>query len=294
MITLETSGQIDKLVDDIISQKVDPIYEDIFLVVGDTKVPFNSAIYALVKRRVNYVSDIRNINYGEILDEYDEYISEVREVVDSLKIKDELFGAVLFERLINRGYFSYHHHFSYERVEDPILTKTGTTILLGKGTCHNITHFYEDVFSGFYDHPLSYGGVTTKSASKDESDHVINLIKYNGKMYGYDLTSSGYFIFLTPYLMAHSNTPHKLQYRSYWDILFSKRNFDELKKDFDLYSQSVGTTIPQEEYKGRIKEAEKTIDDKSRLLRRFYIHTYFQKRLVRKKIIKRFGDPTKK
>ena len=288
----ETPEELSNLVDSLFDEIVDPVYQNIFLSSGDSKARINDIVYLLAKKKVNSVFNLDSINNKEILEAYKKYISEVKELVDSLKIKNELLCSIIIELLIKRGFFSCSLSFkNVKSHKESVKLHSGTSILLGVGCCRNYAAFYDDVFEGMYNHPTSYGGVLSDDDSTEKSNHVINLINYEDKIYGYDLFNGSPYTFVTPHEMKPDvESSQRLRYRSYWDLI--KPNGDTLNKieeNFKIYSQSVGSSIDQEDYKSKVKEAKHIIEDKRYFLSKFYVHTLREKHKVKRKILRKYG-----
>lgn len=284
--------ELSKLVDSLFDETVDPVYQNIFLSLDDRKIKINDVIYFLAKKKASSIIDLDSVNNREILESYKKYIFDVKELVESLKIKDELLCSIIIERLIKRGFFSCSPSFKdVKSHNESVKLHSGTSIILGVGCCRNYSAFYDDIFEDMYNHPTSYGGIMSKDDRIEKSNHVINLINYKDKMFGYDLFNSTPYTFITPCEMEpNSEKSQRLRYRSYWDLI--KPNDDTLKKieeDFKMYSHSIGSSIENDDYQSKVKKANQIIDEKRFYLSKFYIHTLREKHKVKRRIIKKYG-----
>ena len=284
--------ELSRLVDSLFDETVDPVYQDIFLLSGESRVKINDIVYLLAKMKVNKDFDLDKINNKEIIEDYKKYISKVQELIASLKINDELLCALFVELLIKKGFFSSSLNFHIVNTHvEKLKLYSGTSIILGFGSCRNFVSFYDDVFEGIYNHPLSYGGILSKYDKGEKSNHVINLVNYDDKIHGYDLFNSTPFTFVTPYEMKPDIEPStNFRYRSYWDLIKNNnKKLKDVERELETYSQSIGSTISPNVHKKKVKMANKLIEDNKWLLGKFYLHTVEDKHKVKKKILRKYG-----
>ena len=131
----------------------------------------------------------------ELLTMYEEYINNIVEFFDFIR-KDEsdFFYTIVFDILTEFGFFSADRKYNKNsEIINELMIKQGISVVSGAGECRNIACFYQDVFSYFYNYPLLFCGLSPSGMQgKDElkyGNHVINLTKHNGIMYGFDLTN---------------------------------------------------------------------------------------------------------
>ena len=283
--------QIMQVIDEILAETIDPVYQNIYLVNGDKKERYNEDLYSMIiDIHREYKKDSYNDN-KEIVDAYRRYVAEVQGLMDSLRIKDELVTALLFSELLSGGFFSYRHQFYGANNRDFLPLFLGTSVVLGQGTCRHIGDFYKDVFSGLYNHPLSYSGTLAEIGEViPTSNHTINLINYHDKMYGYDVGNDAMFVFNSPYEMEPVGEPtYRFKYRSLWEILHSDYYLNEVEENFKLFSQSVGSLITMEEHDNSLDIALWILEEKDSLLKSFDRHTAKQKRLIKERIEGKYG-----
>ena len=292
ILVRDNPEELSRLVDSLFDETVDPVYQDIFLLSGDSKIKINDVVYLLAKMKVNKVLDLDRINNKEIIEDYKKYIAKVQELIGSLKLDDELLCAVFIELLIKKGFFS--SGLSFKTVnghEEKVKLYSGTSIILGIGSCRNFVSFYDDIFEGIYNHPLSYGGILSTDDKGGKSNHVINLVNYDDKIHGYDLFNSTPYTFVTPYEMKPDIEPStNFRYRSYWDLIkHNNKKLKDVEEDLEKYSQSIGSTISPDVHKKKVKMANKLIEDNKWLLGKFYLHTVEDKHKVKRKILRKYG-----
>ena len=128
----------------------------------------------------------------ELITMYDEYINNIVELFDFIMKKNSnLFYSIVFDILLQQGFFSANRKHEKKENFKELLLKPGMSVVNGIGHCRNIACFYEDIFKHIYNYPLKMCVIDSNGLMDDDTkntgNHVINLTQYYGRIYGIDL-----------------------------------------------------------------------------------------------------------
>lgn len=203
-----------------------------------------SDIYALQDAYVRR----RSINYSlyiSVLEEYKKFIALVSKIVSELSIRGNSISAtIVISKLIQSGCFSNKSHFSCGEV-DSIKGFNGINVVTGSGCCRHITAFHKDVFDelGFFDNiiPVVHEeNATLQDAYGLMSNHVVNLLEYNGILCPYDTLNDAIYVFLNGLVMEKqfTNKPVTLYYKPYMDMVINGLSKEDVIKRIQLFNCS--------------------------------------------------------
>ena len=177
-------------------------------------------------------------NNLELVTMYDEYIKKIVELFDFVMArKDDLFYTIVFNILMEMGFFSYNHTFN-DNLDDfnELSIKPGINIVAGYGVCRNIACFYEDITKYFYNYPLKICCFDKKGELNNDTklygNHVINLTKYHDIIYGFDIMNHCLFTVTSKSKLTGFNLNYSLIYKMYGDILIKLVTDLENKNDY--------------------------------------------------------------
>jgi len=123
--------------------------------------------------------------YVQLINDYNLYINVVSKLIDELSWnKDNLTKLNIITKLIHSGLFSYGQIFTSGNSASSVLnSKLGLNVIEGNGFCRHLSNFISDVI------PTSKVlTCVTKCVNpfKEEANHMINLLEYDGVFYGFD------------------------------------------------------------------------------------------------------------
>lgn len=123
----------------------------------------------------------------EIISLYDNFIDSCAKLIRELKVSNNSLSIIIMlENLISLGILSNpSSDFNYDNVNKEIKYFEGINIISGEGVCRNFSAFTKDIL----DRLNIYSENVWCSAfnNLNKTNHTINLIKYNDKIYGYDV-----------------------------------------------------------------------------------------------------------
>lgn len=232
--------------------------------------------------------------YSDALAHYDEFIEEVAKLIHSLGFSSTIECSVMVSYLIHNGFLSTDC-FIIDRSPDAkkeIAHRLGTSILKGEGCCRNYVSMLVDVFNALNlpaDKYYCYQGNTTKGINKP-ANHVVNLIPYEGNIYGIDTYNGNHLFRFYNGLFIREialRPKRQLLYKPYYEIALGENDMQGVKariKRFDNYSKKEGT-ISSIDYLHKIKSpTEKRMDKNFNDLYRFHEKTKTLKRQICKDI----------
>lgn len=288
-LIVKSPAEISNLYLRISKEECDLFYQKVYLKRKKHKRLINKDIFEFPKKvAMDEKLKEYNCNYDAI-EEYYQYINLIRELLDYLKIENELQAAILIRNLVEIGYFSANNTFEHKRSREKLKFYQGINIVLGDGCCRDIAAFYQDIFKERFKHNLVFAGVLDKSPLIFErTNHIINLINYHEQLYGYDLINGLLFAFASKYKMKTiDGTKHSMVYRSYWDLFFTDYSFDEIQAHIDEFEPNLKYSISKEEYAQIMQMVRKKIDENIKLLKHFQQSTNSSKEGIKRLILER-------
>ena len=193
----------------------------------------------------NFLSDFEETNYAFLIANYDLYIELARKLIGEVAPSDDSLSQIhTIMYLINNGTFSYSDKFECKSLSADVLhSKLGINILYGKGCCRHVSGFISDVM------PESRVLTCVRNVDnpyESKGNHMINLIEYDAKKYGFDGTNGGIlYNFISEFEMDPTNKDGNvyLNYKPYGEIVFFRRSFEEIKDFLEQIKKSGNSTI---------------------------------------------------
>lgn len=230
---------------------------------------------------------------------YDVYIQKIAELFGFImNDNSDLFFSIVFDILIEIGFFSANRTFITEKEFSEFTLKPGMSIICGSGECRNIACFYEDVFSFFYNYPLKLCCIDLKGLVNNDTltygNHVINLVKYNDIMYGYDLLNHVAFKPIDTKILKGINIDYTLQHKPNGDLLLylttilnSNINFISTinnKRAF-LQESAKSNILSKDSFKKLVYDANEFISERKKLLQHFMLENEELTHEIKKKML---------
>ena len=189
---------------------------------------------------------VENLFYKDALAKYDEFITKVAEFIRSLGYKNSLDSSFCLSHLIHSGYLSHDEKFSDKAPDEEteITTKLGINIILGAGCCRNYSSIHRDVFSRL-ELPSNYfycyqGHNLMNRAKVALANHVINLIEFDGNMYGIDMYNlNNLFHFVDSFNLQEIPTERRglLRYKPYYELGMGESTIEDIRKKLEAYAE---------------------------------------------------------
>ena len=232
------------------------------------------------------ICDCEKANCAPLITDYNLYIKLVKKLIDEITpSKDDLGKIHTIMNLIMDGIFSYSDNFrnTSSRV-DILYSKPGVNILYGKGSCRHVGGFISDV--------MPDSRILTCVGEKDnpyesEVNHVINLIDYNGKKYGFDAYNRGIlYNFISEFEMESVNDDVNdcLNYKPYGEIMFYRRSFEEIKELLEQIKKNGNSTISYEQLSDIALSSQLSIASNMDIIEDFLSDSRSQVRSIKEKI----------
>lgn len=239
------------------------------------------------KRKIKEEEEKKKDLYAD----YHKFIEMCAKLVNELGIPyNSISASYVIALLINHGHFSVDNKFDNNtNVSEGVWEKTGFYVVGGIGCCRHMADFANDIYSelGINSIPFScYAGNDIPKSILDISNHLANLIYYEGMPYVYDLQNysilrfiSGktaynknldikYYTFVPNYMGINydvdASLVDKLMHDFYsaskksginekelWEI--ERKTFDNFFKNLDLISDfSMDTKVLKKEISSKI------------------------------------------
>lgn len=208
---------------------------------------------------------------------YDEYIKLASKLINEVSLDNSISKCLLVSVLVYAGVFSYDN-FKFENADDILYTRLGLNVINGEGCCRNFSHFTKDIFTSNNDYcenlaVMYLNKKDKRKATRGLANHMINLIKYNGILYGFDTSSQFgelyYFINGFELLPIEESAKSYMYYKPYLDFVYSYWSFQELKEKLMLLNENVGKRITENEYKDIVKETDLKLEKEITLVQDF-------------------------
>ncbi len=234
---------------------------------------------------IRYIGEMRDIYNSAVLESialynsnitaYNQFIKRVACLVEALNVSDNAITAsIIIDLLIKAGVFSaYGEYNKGMHTNQQVMGAFGIDVVNGTGVCRNTTSFLSDVLNKMNIMSYPFYCYATDDilddANDHESNHVVNLIEYNGTLYGYDAFNSMLFKFVSDREMVQmfSEQPLKLYYKPYIDVVIeglTLGNTDNLMVLFDNVKDNQVITL--EEFRDMWKYAGKAICENAYLI----------------------------
>ena len=236
----------------------------------------------------------------EMISMYDEYITKIAELFDFVMEKDSnLFYTIVFSILVEIGFFSADREFDPdENKHSELLIRPGINIICGSGVCRNVSCFYEDVFSYFYNYPLKLCCIDSNGIINDDTkkygNHMINLSFYKDTLYGFDVLNHCLFKAIDFDSLKCIDFDYSLEYTPNGDLLVElttaldeKSNFyNDVQTKYKLLEiASTRDILPLDEYNKIVVDANNFIKDRKRLFQSFLVKNEELTHEIKKKML---------
>ena len=214
----------------------------------DERVYLSGSSYALkaLEQKRKIETDIYNeeiSKYKDLLQQYKIFVQKVAELLKGLKLSNPLAYSLALSYLIKRGYLSKDLHFRFEESPNEVSVNYGMNILAGFGICRNFADMQKDVLDALGEYVKKFycvEGVSMAKARKKKANHVINLIRYDGVLYGIDLFNDDKLYhfkdkFILSEISFESST--KLRYKPYLDFTIDGNSMEEIFATLRLFEE---------------------------------------------------------
>ena len=238
--------------------------------------------------------DLEKSYFDKTLDMYDELIVEIAKLLRQIGYNSSLDCSIMLSQIIKSGFLSHDLYFRNKPAKLPIeiSSRLGTTIVTGEGCCRNFADMLMDVFE-VLDFPTDklycYQGSIRRGLNK-QANHVINLVDYDGNIYGIDLFNNNrLYRFKTPLVMREvsSLTAFKLLYKPYYEITMGEADLTQIKQRLRRFQDySTRPTINPFIYEDDIRyDAIQRIKEEGDALYQFHKKTKVLKKEIAHNII---------
>jgi len=285
-----TEDEIENLCNDIVDEKVDLIYQNVFLIDGKRKILINEKLASAFQKTITKYEKKESEKNKEIINDYYKFINLIRELFEKLKLDNELETIILLKELINIGLFSANETFLPRLKCDEIWHFEGISVVNGSGCCRHLASFYQNIFRDLK-HPTFLGGNLSEKKLKLMrkpiiSNHAINLVNYHDQLLGYDISNEIVFSFINKNQLRDIFSKNSFfTYKSYWDLLHFNYSCEDINKNLDLFKRNVGAKISREEYEQVLLNVKKIIDANLKLFNMFFNYTYKLKNQIHEQIL---------
>ena len=185
--------------------------------------------------------------FSKALSLYDEYITRIASFIKHLGYKSSIDCMMTLSHLINCGYISNNLTFTADSPKEEITCSMGTSILRGTGCCRNFSQMNQEVFEKLALETVKFycyqGNNAFNRAKNAYANHVINLVKYDGNVYGLDsYNRDRLFHFIDSYTLReiNPNGGYNLRYKPYYELIQNESTLESIKERlarFEEYSK---------------------------------------------------------
>ena len=177
---------------------------------------------------------------------YDELVTEIAIFIKHLGYTSSIDCSIILSYLINCGYLSHNLEFNSKvpNENEEIDSCMGTNIVIGNGCCRHFASMHTDVFSKLGIETSKFycydGDNPFNRAKRMSANHVINLIEYDGNMYGIDLYNSNrLFRFRKPFILTSitTYTNSELRYKPYYEIIRGESTLEDIIAKIALFEE---------------------------------------------------------
>ena len=209
-------------------------------------------------------NEVEMTKYSSLISAYDSYIKLAGKLINEVSLDNSISKGVLISLLLQAGAFSYDD-FKYGNVDDILNTRLGLNVITGEACCRNVSNFMTDIFksNGDFCENLTVTYLKKKDkrkATREIANHMINLICYNGILYGFDIFDNfgTLYFFLNSYeLLPIDSKEHSfMYYKPYLDYVYNHLSFEDLKNRLLLFKENGKNIITQGEFKEIVAETD--------------------------------------
>ena len=139
-------------------------------------------------------NEIEMVNYSSLISLYDSYIKLVGKLINEISLDNSISKGLMISVLVQAGAFSYDE-FEGKNVDDILNSRIGLNVINGIGCCRNVSNFMTDVLNinGDFCENITVIQLTKRNkrkATREKANHMMNLINYDGVLYGFDLSTN--------------------------------------------------------------------------------------------------------
>lgn len=192
--------------------------------------------------------------YEEFLKLCSDYLKEISISNNPISILENI-SCLLWE-----GFFSHDDTFEYSMdTASAFSAKLGINVVLGKGVCRHVSSFATDLllkFGIYCDNFCCYtSNIRVAENLMGESNHMANLIKYNGNYYVYDVLINRLLSFISPIEVGDFENKNFFYYKPKIDIELGRISLIDLERRLREFKTSTDSkTISRKEYDEIVKE----------------------------------------
>lgn len=219
----------------------------------DERVYLSGSRYSLnylqEKRKIE--ADIHNEEikkYKNLLEQYKIFIQKVAELLKTLELSDSLKYSLALSYLIKRGYLSKDLNFHFEESEKELSVNCGMNIIAGTGICRNFANIQKDVLDALGEYAKKFycvEGIPMIKARGKSANHVINIIRYDGVLYGIDLFNDDkLYYFKSKFILSEISfeSSTKLRYKPYLEYTIDGNSMEEIFKTLKIFEEESKKT----------------------------------------------------
>lgn len=228
----------------------------------------------------------------ELISSYDSYIKLVSKLINEVSLDNSISKGLIISVLIQAGAFSYDD-FKCDNSDDILNSRLGLNIINGVGCCRNVTNFMTDIFKANNEFCENLTVITLnkkdkRKAIREMANHMINLINYEGVLYGFDALynfgSLYYFINSFELLPVETSLKSYMYYKPYIDLVYKDWSFEELREKLLLFNENVGNKISEKEFKDIVTETDIKLSSNITLVEDFIKDTNVEIKQIKEKI----------
>lgn len=183
--------------------------------------------------------------YKDIFNEYDNFIRKVVKLLNELDLKNSIEYSLALNYLIQSGYLSNNLKFNRKEASNELCSNFGINIIMGQGVCRNFSAFHKSVMETLGKYVKSFYCVDSFSIAKArtmKANHVLNLIKYEDSLYGFDLYNHNkLYKFVNPFMLEEIShySGSKLRYKPYYEFFTSGVSLSIIKSQLYEFKNDI-------------------------------------------------------
>lgn len=200
-------------------------------------------------RQLEYRKEVEQnkIIYSDNIEQYNNFTKLVAYLISNMGEKNNsIIYSRIFSKLLYDGYFSDDSYFVVTDQKEYLLDIKGflgIDIINGVGCCRHISSFYQDVFGNIdmngnalccFEPDITEPYTHSDKLITGRTNHVVNLLKYNGLYYVYDPMRKSFYYFqdfieMRPYLVDEKNYLNPpLYYRPYKEMIVFDSSYGDI------------------------------------------------------------------
>lgn len=209
-------------------------------------------------------NEVEMAKYSSLISDYDSYILLVSKLINEISLDNSVSKGLIISVLVQAGAFSYDQY-KYSNKEDILNSRLGLNVLKGECCCRNVSSFMTNIFkvnNEFCENlaVISLDKKDKRKAVREMANHMINLISYDGVLYGFDsLSGFGslyYFINSFELLPIESSKNAYMHYKPYIDYVYNNLTFEDIKQKLLAFKENGKTRISEKEFNDLVVETD--------------------------------------